>query len=109
MAGVVGFEPTPYGFEDRHTTNYTKPLFTSHLLHNYYIINFNKNQIKEKLESICGLEIKSPECLKDLAEDCVIFICNIYYREIQQQLRDMGIKNQIEFFNDEYMPSFQFK
>lgn len=56
----------------------------------------------------CGLEVKSPECLKDLPEDCAIFICNIYYREIEQQLRDMGIKNPIEFFNDEYMPSFYF-
>ena len=56
----------------------------------------------------CGLEIKAPESLKDLPEDCVIFICNIYYREIQAQLREMGIQNPIEFFNDEYMPSFYF-
>ena len=56
----------------------------------------------------CGLEIKSPESLRDLPDDCAIFICNIYYREIQQQLREMGIKNPIEFFNDEYMPSFYF-
>lgn len=56
----------------------------------------------------CGLEIKSPECLKELPEDTAIFICNIYYREISQQLREMGIKNPIEFFNDEYMPSFYF-
>lgn len=55
-----------------------------------------------------GLEVKSPENLKQLPEDCVIFICNIYYREIEQQLRDMGIENDIEFFNDEYMPSFYF-
>lgn len=56
----------------------------------------------------CGLEVKPPEALKGLPEDCVIFICNVYYREIQQQLRDMGVKNPIEFFNDEYMPSFYF-
>lgn len=56
----------------------------------------------------CGLEIKSPEALKNLPEDCVIFICNMYYREIQAQLREMGITNPIEFFNDEYMPSFYF-
>lgn len=56
----------------------------------------------------CGLEIKSPESLKELPEDCAIFICNIYYREIQAQLREMGIQNPIEFFNDEYMPSFYF-
>ncbi len=55
----------------------------------------------------CGLEIKPPEALKQLPDNCGIFICNIYYREIQQQLLDMGIQN-IEFFNDEYMPSFHF-
>lgn len=54
-----------------------------------------------------GLEVKPPEALKDLPEGCGIFICNIYYREIERQLRDMGIQN-IEFFNDEYMPSFYF-
>lgn len=55
-----------------------------------------------------GLKVKSPESLKELPKDCVIFICNIYYREIERQLRDMGIENDIEFFNDEYMPSFYF-
>lgn len=58
-------------------------------------------------EDFCGLEVKPPEALKELPENCGIFICNIYYREIEQQLRDMGIEN-IEFFNDEYMPSFYF-
>lgn len=56
----------------------------------------------------CGLEVKAPECLTDLPEGCAIFICNIYYREIEQQLREMRITNPIEFFNDEYMPSFYF-
>ncbi len=56
---------------------------------------------------ICGLEIKPPEALKELPDSYGIFICNIYYREIETQLRKMGIKN-IEFFNDEYMPSFHF-
>lgn len=56
----------------------------------------------------CGLEVKSPESLRDLPEDCVIFICNIYYRDIEKQIRDMGIQNTVEFFNDEYMPSFYF-
>lgn len=55
----------------------------------------------------CGLEIKPPEALKSLPDHCGIFICNIYYREIQQQLFNMGLKN-IEFFNDEFMPSFHF-
>lgn len=55
----------------------------------------------------CGLEIKSPESLLNLPDNCGIFICNIYYREIEKQLHDMGIDN-IEFFNDEYMPSYFF-
>lgn len=57
--------------------------------------------------SFCGLEVRSPEALKELPSGCGIFICNIYYREIEKQLKNMGIKN-IEFFNDEYMPSFYF-
>lgn len=56
----------------------------------------------------CGLEVKSPESLKELPKDCAVFICNIYYREIEKQLRDMGLTNPIEFFNDEYMPTFYF-
>ena len=56
----------------------------------------------------CGLEVKAPENLKNLPKDCAVFICNIYYREIQQQLREMGIENPIEFFNDEYMPDSYF-
>lgn len=58
--------------------------------------------------SFCGLEVKPPEALRNVPPDCAIFLCNIYYREIEKQLRDMGIKNPIEFFNDEYMPSFYF-
>ena len=58
--------------------------------------------------SFCGLEVKAPEELKKLPEGCAIFICNIYYREIQEQLQNMGIRNPIEFFNDEYMPDFYF-
>lgn len=56
----------------------------------------------------CGLTVKSPEYLKGLPEDCAIFICNIYYREIEEQLRNMGIRNPIEFFSDEYLPVFLF-
>lgn len=58
--------------------------------------------------SFCGLEVKPPEALKALEPDCAIFLCNIFYREIEKQLRDMEIQNPIEFFNDEYMPSFYF-
>lgn len=56
-----------------------------------------------------GLEIKPPEALRETAPDCAIFICNIYYREIERQLREMGISNPIEYFNDEHMPSFYFE
>lgn len=56
----------------------------------------------------CGLTVRPPEALQSLPEDCAVFICNIYYREIEAQLRQMGMKNPIEFFNDEYMPSFYF-
>lgn len=59
-------------------------------------------------QEFCGLTVKSPECLRELPADCAIFICNVYYREIEGQLREMGIGNPIEFFNDEYMPSFHF-
>lgn len=58
--------------------------------------------------AFCGLTVKPPEALMDLPKDCAVFICNIYYREIETQLRKMGIENPIEFFNDEYMPSFYF-
>lgn len=58
--------------------------------------------------TFCGLEVKAPERLRDLPKDCTIFICNIYYREIEKQLREMNITNPIAFFNDEYMPTFYF-
>lgn len=54
-----------------------------------------------------GLEVKNPEELKNLPQDCCVVICNIYYQEIETQLRGMGIEN-IGYFNDEYMPSFYF-
>lgn len=57
--------------------------------------------------TFCGLEVRPPEALKDLPEGCGVFICNIFYREIEKQLREMGIEH-IEFFNDEFMPSFYF-
>lgn len=53
---------------------------------------------------ICGLEVRKPEALKKLPEGCGIFICNIYYREIEAQLREMGIHKNIEYFNDKYKP-----
>lgn len=56
----------------------------------------------------CGLQVKNPECLMSLPDDCVIYICNMFYNEIKKQLEDMGVTNPIEFFNDEYLPSYHF-
>ena len=56
----------------------------------------------------CGLEVKPPESLRELPEDCAVFICNTYYREIEEQLREMGIRHPVEYFNDEYLPTFPF-
>lgn len=56
----------------------------------------------------CGLEVKSPNNLKELPKECAVFICNIYYEEIRGQLQEMGICNPIEYFNDEYMPFYYF-
>lgn len=55
---------------------------------------------------VCGLEIHNPQKLMEISPECVIIICNSYYRDIERQLRDMGIKNQIEFFFDEYAPKW---
>ena len=52
-------------------------------------------------QEVCGLTVHNPQDLRDLPADCAIFICNIYYREIEAQLREMGLQNPIEFFNDE--------
>ncbi len=53
-----------------------------------------------------GLEIKNPKELRTLPDACAIFICNVYYEEIEQQIRSMGLKNPIERFSDEFLPSF---
>ena len=49
-----------------------------------------------------GLEVKPPESLKELDEDTAVFICITYYKEVHDQLRAMGLKNPIEYYNDEY-------
>ena len=49
-----------------------------------------------------GLKVQNPETLKELPEDTAVFICNLYYREIEQQLKVMGVQN-IEFFSDEFL------
>ena len=46
-----------------------------------------------------GVKVESPEKLKTIDEDCLILICNNYYSEIENQIRDMKLKNPIELFN----------
>lgn len=58
---------------------------------------------------IDGIEVKNPEELRNIPENCAIFICNVYYREIEEQLRRMGIQNKIEYYNDEYVPFSDFE
>lgn len=55
----------------------------------------------------CGLEIRPPDVLSDIPDDYGVFICNIYYNEIAAQLKEMEVRN-IEFFSNEYMPSYYF-
>ncbi len=57
-------------------------------------------------EEFCGLTIESPEKLKELSPDTAIYICNVYYKEISAQLKEMGLKNPIEWFSDEYCDTF---
>ncbi len=57
-------------------------------------------------EEFCGLKIENPEKLKELSEDVTIILCNIYYSEIEDQIKEMGLKNRIEWFSDEYMATF---
>ena len=57
--------------------------------------------------SFCGLEVKNPEELLKLSDDTGVFICNLFYREIKEQLISMGVNN-IEFFSDEYLPTYYF-
>lgn len=57
-------------------------------------------------EDFYGLTIHDPKDLLELPEGTGIFICNMYYREIENQLREMGITNGIEYFNDEYLQTF---
>ncbi len=63
------------------------------------------NNPKRWGQDFYGLSIEPPEKLLDLPENTGIFICNMYYREIQKQLEEMGITEGIEFFNDEYLQS----
>ena len=64
------------------------------------------NNPKRWGEKFAGLEVRSPEALRETATDTVILICNIYYREIEAQLQEMALPNPIAYFNDEYLPTF---
>ncbi len=58
-------------------------------------------------KKIYGLEVKEPSALLTLEKNCAIFICNMYYQEIEEQLQDMGINNPMERFTDENMTMLQ--
>lgn len=68
-----------------------------------FICDNNQQRWNTKME---GFDVRNPESLRDLPSDCAIFICNVYYEEVYQQLQNMGIKHPIEYFSDEYMPSY---
>ena len=57
-------------------------------------------------EEFCGLTIESPEKLRELDPDTAIFLCNTYYKEIGDQIAAMNLPNPVEWFSDEYMPTF---
>lgn len=52
-------------------------------------------------KSMFGLVVKNPLELKNLPEEYAIFICNVHYQEIEEQLRLFNLKNPIERFSDE--------
>ena len=57
-------------------------------------------------KELYGLAIKSPDSLRSIAKQTGIFICSTFYDEIYEQLKNMKIQNNIEFFSDEFMPMF---
>ena len=53
---------------------------------------------------LCGLPVKSPEELRSVSGDCAIIICNVfYYQSIRGQIQEMGLRNPVEIFHDEYL------
>ncbi len=66
-----------------------------------FVCDNNKALWRQKIE---GVEIRSPQALLALPEDCAIVICNVFHcRSIEDQLRGMGLKNPIVVFNNEYL------
>lgn len=53
---------------------------------------------------VYNLDVKSPEALQKLPDNCSIIVCNVFYKEIAEQLRSMKIENPIVYFNDEFLP-----
>ena len=49
---------------------------------------------------VCGVEVKPPEALRDLPEECVVMICNTFYEETAAQLKALGV-GRIGTFSDE--------
>lgn len=50
----------------------------------------------------CGVEIKSPQAIMDIPPDQRnVWICNLYYRQITEQLQTMGVYAQ--WFDDQYI------
>ncbi|MFC2638370.1 MAG: sugar phosphate isomerase/epimerase family protein [Mitsuokella sp.] len=52
-------------------------------------------------KEVDGLSVRPPKDLLALPADCAIFICNLFYRDIEAQIRAMGVQNPIAYFNDE--------
>ena len=68
-----------------------------------------EKQITEEMQRVRDnslLYVQQTLLLNDSRMDAVSF--QLYKNEIEEQLRKMGLANPIEFFNDEYMPSFYF-
>ena len=50
-----------------------------------------------------GIEIFSPAELLKVDPTITVFICSTFYEEMAAQLKGMGVKNPIAYFNDEYI------
>lgn len=92
----------------------TRVLFGAGRMCERYLDNYGKEypplftvDNDEKLwgSHIGELEVRSPDCLRKLPTGYAIFICNMYYEEIESQLKKMGLTNPILRFSDEYMPT----
>ncbi|SFC59603.1 sugar phosphate isomerase/epimerase family protein [Butyrivibrio sp. YAB3001] len=60
-------------------------------------------------EEFCGLTIHSPKDLLTIPDSTCIIICNTFFREIKEQIKQMGIEADIVYFDGEYSPKMQMK